>query len=140
MIKNTYTKTRWLTTLLLLITLGLPALADVRLAGIFSSDMVLQRDRAIVIWGWADRGERVSITFNNVTKRTKADASGKWKIVLPEMKAGGPHAMEVRGKNTVTLNNILIGDLWICSANPTWVSRSKMRSIPRWRLRQRASP
>ena len=82
MIKSTYTKRRWLTTFLLVITLGIPALADVRLAGIFSSDMVLQRDRAIVIWGWADRGERVSITFNNVTKRTKADASGKWKIVL----------------------------------------------------------
>ena len=115
MIKRTYTKRRWLTTLLLVITIGLPALADVRLAGIFSSDMVLQRDRAIVIWGWADKGERVSIRFNNVTKRTKADASGKWKLVLPEMKAGGPYAMEVHGKNTITLNNILIGDLWICS-------------------------
>lgn len=115
MIKSTYTKRRWLTTMLLVITLGLPAFADVRLAGIFSSDMVLQRDRAIVIWGWADKGERVNVTFNNVIKRTRADASGKWKIILPQMKAGGPHAMEVRGKNTVTLHNILIGDLWICS-------------------------
>jgi sialate O-acetylesterase len=81
----------------------------------FSSDMVLQRDRAIVIWGWADKGERVSITFNNVTKKTKADAAGKWKLVFPEMKAGGPYEMKVQGKNVISLNNILIGDLWICS-------------------------
>lgn len=115
MINSTYTKWRWITTLLLVITIGLPALADVRLAGIFSNDMVLQRDRVIVIWGWADKGERVSVKLNNVTKKAKADASGKWKLVLPEMQAGGPYTMEVHGKNTITLTNILIGDLWICS-------------------------
>lgn len=99
----------------LLTILALPVVGEVRLAGIFSSDMVLQRDRAIVIWGWADKGERVSVVFNNVTKKAKADASGKWKLIFPQMKAGGPYEMVVEGKNKITLNNILIGDLWVCS-------------------------
>lgn len=89
--------------------------ADVRPAGIFSSDMVLQRDHDIVIWGWAEKGERVSITFNQQTKKTKADASGKWKLVFAPMKAGGPYEMKIAGKNDITFSNILIGDLWVCS-------------------------
>lgn len=89
--------------------------ADVRPAGIFSSDMVLQRHKDIVIWGWADKGERVSVTFNQQTKKTKTDASGKWKLVFPSMSAGGPYEMKVQGKNVINFNNILIGDLWVCS-------------------------
>lgn len=89
--------------------------ADVKPAGIFSSDMVLQRDQNIVIWGWADKRERVSITFNQQTKKTRADASGKWKLVFPPMPAGGPYDMKVQGKNVVNFRNILIGDLWVCS-------------------------
>jgi sialate O-acetylesterase len=93
----------------------LPLQAEVRLAGIFSSEMVLQRNHEIVIWGWADKGERVSVSFNQLTKKTKADANGKWKVVFPQMDAGGPYDMKVQGKNIIALSNILIGDIWICS-------------------------
>jgi sialate O-acetylesterase len=89
--------------------------AEVRLAGIFSSDMVLQRNQNIIFWGWADKGERISVSFNDLTKKTKVDASGKWKVVFPKMQAGGPYHLNVQGKNLITLNNILVGDLWICS-------------------------
>src|SRR5690606_19005396 len=89
--------------------------ADVRPAGIFSSDMVLQRARDIVVWGLADKGERVSITFNKITKKTKPDAAGKWKLVFPPMPAGGPYEMKVQGRNLIIFGNILIGDVWICS-------------------------
>ena len=113
MIKN-LRNSQWLLTLLLSLA-AMTAQADVKPAGIFSSDMVLQRNRNIVIWGWADKGERVSITFNKLTKKIKADVSGKWKLVFPPMQAGGPYDMKVQGKNVLTFNNILIGDLWICS-------------------------
>ena len=93
----------------------LPSNADVKLAGVFSSDMVIQRNHEIIVWGLADKGERVSVSFNNMVKKTKADASGKWKLVFPEMQAGGPYDMKVQGKNIIMLNNILIGDIWICS-------------------------
>lgn len=89
--------------------------AEVRLAGIFSSDMVLQRNQNIVIWGWADKGERITVSFNDLTKKTRADGSGKWKVVFPQMQAGGPYDLTVQGKDLITLNNILIGDIWICS-------------------------
>ena len=101
--------------LVLILVNILPSEAAVKLAGIFSSDMVLQRGREIVFWGWADKGERVHVTFNQLTKKTKADASGKWKVVFPEMQAGGPYDLNVQGENIITLNNILIGDIWICS-------------------------
>lgn len=111
-----------LAALAILMAWGTVVRADVKPAGIFSSDMVLQRDHDIVIWGWADKGERVSIVFNGLTRKTRADASGKWKLVFPPMPAGGPFDMKVQGKNLITLSNILIGDLWVCSgqSNMGW--------------------
>ncbi len=115
--KSHYRNLLRVATLILLAAFALPSTAEVKPAGIFSSDMVLQRNREIVIWGWADQGERVTITFDKLTKRTKADASGKWKLVFPQKPAGGPYEMKIQGrdKNVISLNNILIGDLWICS-------------------------
>jgi len=115
LIQKQFLKGQGLIGLLLLIIFSLPVKADVKPAGIFSSDMVLQRNQSIVIWGWADKGERVSVTFNSITRKIKTDASGKWKVIFPEMKEGGPYDMKLQGKNVITFNNILIGDLWICS-------------------------
>src|SRR5690349_3966327 len=105
--------------MLMLLAIAVAAKADVRPAGIFSSDMVLQRNQPIVIWGWADKGERVSVTFNNATKKVKPDASGKWKVTFAQMQAGGPYEMVIKGKNQILLNNILIGDIWVCSGQST---------------------
>lgn len=93
----------------------LNANADVKLPRIFSSNMVLQQGIKIPVWGWADKGERITITFNKKTIRTKADNKGKWKIKLPVQEYGGPFTMTVKGKNTITFDNILIGDVWVCS-------------------------
>jgi len=107
------------TTLSLLITCllvaGLPASAEVRLPHILSSNMVLQRDVPIPVWGWADPGEQITVKLDQHTACTKADAQGKWMVKLPEMKAGGPYEMTVSGKNTIKLTDILIGEVWICS-------------------------
>src|SRR5687768_3899179 len=101
--------------LFLLFAFVVSAKADVKPAGIFSSDMVLQRNQPIVVWGWAEKGERISVTFNQVTRKVRSDNAGKWKVVFPEMQAGGPYELKIQGKNLIVLNNILVGDIWICS-------------------------
>jgi len=90
--------------------------AAVSLPKFFSGNMVLQRDMPIRIWGWADRNESVTIAFNGITKGAKADGRGKWSILFPAMKYGGPFIMTIHGKdNKIVFDNVLIGDVWICS-------------------------
>jgi len=84
----------------------------VTLPRLVSDGMVLQRDQNLKIWGYADSGEKVVLQFQNKKYNTVADHSGNWKIDLPKMKAGGPFTMTI---NEVTLKNILIGDVYLCS-------------------------
>lgn len=99
----------------LLALLAVSASADVRLPNLFSDNMVLQRDKVIKVWGWADPGEKVNVALSGKTAATKADASGEWRVELPAMKAGGPHELTVTGKNSLKVANILVGEVWICS-------------------------
>jgi sialate O-acetylesterase len=96
--------------------------ADVSMPYVFSSNMVLQRNIEIPVWGWASPGERINITLGEQKIRTKAEESGKWFVKLPAMKAGGPYEMIVDGKNQIRFTNIMIGDVWVCSgqSNMEW--------------------
>lgn len=97
--------------------------AEVRLPHLFSSHMVLQRDTPVAIWGWADKGESIQILFADQKIKTKADAQGCWSAQLPARPAGGPYTLVVKGKtNTITLDDILMGDVWVCSgqSNMEW--------------------
>ncbi|SOD97306.1 sialate O-acetylesterase [Spirosoma fluviale] len=99
------------------------ALADVRLPNVFGSHMVLQRRKPVPVWGWADAGEKVTVTLASQTKTTKAGKDGKWRISLDPMEAGGPYQLLVKGKkNTVTFDDVLAGEVWICSgqSNMEW--------------------
>ena len=98
--------------LLCLAVLSLEAVAKISLPQLFQSGMVLQRDKAIPVWGKADAGEMVTIRFNKKQYVTTAGLSGKWHIDLPKMKAGGPYTMTV---GDIVLTNILIGDVWLLS-------------------------
>ena len=91
------------------------AFADVHPAKIFADSMVLQRGMAIPVWGWADKGEKISVQFNKQIKTVITGADGKWKISLDLEKAGGPYLLSIKGKNQVVLKGVLIGDVWICS-------------------------
>jgi sialate O-acetylesterase len=91
------------------------AFCDVRLPRLISDGMVLQRDTTVKIWGWADAGEKVTINFNAKTYNATAGADGKWMVSLPELNAGGPYDMEINAANHITLKNILVGDVWVCS-------------------------
>ncbi len=91
------------------------ARADVRLPAIIGDNMVLQRAIDVPIWGWADPGEKVTVTLGKQSKSATADDAGKWMIRLDSMKEGGPTTMAVNGKNSITVENILIGEVWACS-------------------------
>ncbi|MEO6732087.1 MAG: sialate O-acetylesterase [Ferruginibacter sp.] len=96
--------------------------ANVKLPKIFGDNMVLQRDHTIPVWGWAASKEKITIRFNKQTKSVTADKAGKWRIDLDAEPAGGPYQLVVTGKNNITISNILVGDVWICSgqSNMEW--------------------
>lgn len=88
--------------------------AEVKVATIFGDHMVLQRGLEIPVWGWADKGEKVTVTFGNQTISTKADRSGTWMVRLEPMNAGGPFEMVIQGTSRIILKDVLVGDVWIC--------------------------
>lgn len=97
------------------------AYADVTLPKLVSDGMVLQRDAKVNIWGWADKGEKISVKFRGKSYRTTATASGEWKIVLAPSKAGGPFTLEITGNNSIVVRDILVGDVWFCSGQSNMV-------------------
>ncbi|ACE83348.1 sialate O-acetylesterase [Cellvibrio japonicus] len=101
---------------LLLTALFIPctALADVTLPRLLTDGAVLQRDKPLNIWGWADEGEKVRVRFAGHEAVTHA-ANGHWQVTLPAMPAGGPYQLEVSGKNQLQRNNLLLGDVWIAA-------------------------
>ena len=104
---------------LLLVLVSLPAVADVRLPRIFGHHMVLQRGIKLPVWGWAETGEKLTLTLKgrdlNLKLETVADGGGQWKLELPALKAGGPYVMTVTGDNSVAFNNVMAGEVWLCS-------------------------
>lgn len=89
--------------------------AQVTLPPFFNCNMVLQQGIPIPVWGWASPGEKVSVTFNNKTVTTKTGKNGKWRVTLEAMNYGGPYKMLIKGSNQRTIENILIGEVWVCS-------------------------
>lgn len=84
----------------------------VKLPQLFTDNMVLQRNKPLPIWGKSTPGETINIVFNHKHYAVKSDINGFWHIDLPKMKAGGPYNMNI---NNITIHNILIGDVWLCS-------------------------
>lgn len=97
---------------LLFTCLALTSEAKIKLPPLIANGMVLQREQPIKLWGNADSGETVKIKFHKAKYETKADAKGYWEVTLKPMKAGGPYTMTI---NEQTINNILIGDVFLCS-------------------------
>jgi len=93
----------------------LAAQAEIRLPHVFGSHMVLQRNRPVRVWGWADEGERVQVTLAGSSSSAQTDAEGRWQVALLGLAAGGPHAMTVVGTNTIRFDDVLIGEVWLCS-------------------------
>ena len=104
--------------LILLISISIldNAYAEVILPKVLGNNMVLQRDKSVPIWGTASAGEAITVKFSDQTKKTTADAAGNWQIMLDPMAASAtPRILEINGTNTIKLNNILVGEVWLCS-------------------------
>lgn len=101
--------------LFLILMCGIIANANVRMPLLFSDGMVLQRNKPIPVWGWADANEKVEVRFNKQTKTITADQNGKWMVKLDAEKAGGPFKLSIVGKNKIVITNVLVGEVWICS-------------------------
>ncbi|MBQ3804629.1 MAG: sialate O-acetylesterase [Prevotella sp.] len=86
-------------------------------ARLFQSGMVLQRGTEVPVWGQADAGEQVSVKFKKKTYTATADASGRWQVMLPSQKAGGPYEIVITGNDAQpqVLKDVLFGDVWLCS-------------------------
>ncbi|HEX8316143.1 MAG TPA: sialate O-acetylesterase, partial [Flavisolibacter sp.] len=112
---------KFILTFFLLFTLLLKTTAQVKLPALIRDSMVLQRDAKINVWGWATAGEKVSIRFNNKTYKTTTGSDGKWQVQLAPSKAGGPFTMSIDASNHITLKDVLVGDVWICSGQSNMV-------------------
>jgi sialate O-acetylesterase len=88
---------------------------QVKLPKLISDGMVLQRNANVRIWGWASDGEKITLHFIDSTYHTIAKKNGEWEVKLAELKAGGPYAMQIDASNSIAINDILIGDVWVCS-------------------------
>ena len=88
--------------------------AQVRLPKLVSDGMVLQRNSNVRIWGWASEGEDIEVSFQQRNYNTSTK-NGKWEILLENPNIGGPYTMQISGKNSIQLNSIYVGDVWLCS-------------------------
>jgi sialate O-acetylesterase len=107
---------------LLALTVTSHCTADVRLPHIFSNQMVLQRGIPVHVWGTAEPGEKVTVTIGSSEASAAADPKGSWAVELPALSGGGPVEIKVQGKNTITLRDVLVGEVWVCSgqSNMQW--------------------
>jgi sialate O-acetylesterase len=116
--------------LTLLFLISLSGYSNIKLPKVLGDNMVLQRNKPINIWGWADAGEKVSVQFNKQSVSAKADKTGKWFLTLKPEVAGGPYLLTIKGKNLITLSNILVGEVWVCSgqSNMEWPLRAAINA------------
>ena len=111
------------TTLALLFTCHVTAVADVRLPSLFSNQMVLQQNTNNAVWGFADPGENISITPSwGSPVKTTANTVGQWRVFLKTPSHGTGHSLVIRGKNTLSLTDVAIGEVWLCAgqSNMGW--------------------
>ena len=101
--------------------------ADVKLPAVISDNMALQQGQPVPIWGWADPGEEVSVTFAGQTKTAKAGDDKKWIVKLDALKTADPSELTVKGKNTIVVKNVIVGEVWLCSGQSmhSWLRSSR---------------
>lgn len=105
--------------------------ADIRLPQVFGDHMVLQRDASVPVWGWATPGETVSVRLDDEAPVTvQANEQGAWRVDLPPHPAGGPHTLTVTGSNERVIQDILFGEVWLCSgqSNMQWTVHASARA------------
>jgi sialate O-acetylesterase len=106
------------------------AWSDVRTPNIFGDSMVLQRGISLPVWGMADPGEKVTVTFAGNSSATITGKDGRWIVRLRKMDAGGPYELKITGKNSLSFKDVLVGDVWVCSGQSNmWWQIGLMKGI-----------
>lgn len=116
-----------------LLALASAASAELKLASPFTSQMVLQRVTNAPIWGWSNPGQKIKVSGSwGASAETTAKSDGKWSLKLRTGKAGGPFTVTVQGENTVVLDDVLLGEVWLCSgqSNMEWPGRLVLPHVP----------
>ncbi|QDU78549.1 hypothetical protein Pla110_02530 [Polystyrenella longa] len=105
-----------------LMAISTSAFADVKLPSIIGDNMVLQQGKELPFWGWADAGEKVTVTVGEKSASTTAGDDGKWMVKVPAVDAFGPIAVTVAGNNSIEVQNVLVGNNWVCGgqSNMEW--------------------
>jgi len=113
---------RWSVAVVMALAAFSAASADVKLPSLFADHMVVQRELPVAVWGWADPGEAITVALGDQSKKTTADAAGKWSVRLDPLASGGPLKLTVAGKNKIEINDVLVGEVWLCSgqSNMAW--------------------
>lgn len=88
--------------------------------------MVLQRNQPLQLWGWAGKGEKVSLRFNGKSYQATGGSDGKWMFRMPAQAAGGPYTMTLTATNKIVLKDILIGDVWLCAGQSNMVHQLEL--------------
>lgn len=108
---------------LMLLTAAPHCLAEIRTSAVFGDSMVLQREKPIHVWGWAQPNQSVEVSLAGNAETGKSDADGRFDVKLPALPAGGPHSMTISsGDDSVTFKDVLVGEVWVCSgqSNMQW--------------------
>lgn len=108
--------------ILVVLLVPLAAHGDVTPHALISDGMVLQQQRSVNLWGTAARGEKVTVEFRDQTISTFADDHGQWLVRVESKQAGGPFPLRIAGRNTITLKNVMVGEVWVASgqSNMGW--------------------
>lgn len=119
-------RTASLLTFAIVLSIASLAQAEIKLPSVIGTNMVLQRNEDVPIWGWDDPGTEVTVSIGDQSVTGKAGADGRWMVDLKPMKAGGPHTLTIKGTNEVALENVAIGEVWLCSgqSNMEWTVNS----------------
>ena len=119
--------------LIVIMVLANPALSNIRLPSVITSHMVLQQQAKVTLWGWADPAEKifVSTSWSNTIDSVTATGDANWKIKINTPIAGGPYTITLNGRSTIVLEDIMIGEVWVCSgqSNMEWSSNQNLKQI-----------
>ena len=112
----------------LLFLVGFSAFANVSLPAFFSDNMVLQRNADVKLWGWGSPNEEITITtgWDNAAYKVKPGNQATWQVIIKTPKEGGPYTLKFKGYNELAFNNVMLGEVWLCSgqSNMEWTPAS----------------
>lgn len=115
-----------------LLSTALSLKADIRLPNVINNNMVLQQQSTVKLWGWAGPAEKIFVTtsWNNKTDSVVATRDAVWVLQVQTPAAGGPYTITLKGANTIVLNNVLIGEVWVCSGQSNMEMNDGWGGIP----------